>query len=658
MPLANPRKFLTAVIAPALLAAPARAADYFWNPGTSSGNWVSSNWNTPSNTPPYLTAWADGNTANFTAANQTITVNGSVSAAGIDFTGDNTTIAAGAGSLSLSGSGAISVGNAVTATIAENVTGANLTKSGPGTLVLTGPNSFTTGVTISNSILQIGTGGASTLTGGTVTTSSGTILSINSSSNFTLGTMSGGGQLFKWGTGTVTLNSANSYTGPTTITDGVLSVSTLADGGSDSGIGASSSSASNLILDGGTLRYTGAGSTSTDRAFTLNAGGGTISVTASSSTTLVISGGGTGAGGLNKAGVGVLILTGTNLYSGGTTVSAGTLRIGNGTISGSVTGNIFNNAALQFNNPSTTNVAGDITGTGTLSHLAAGILRLLGTNTYAGTTTVNSGTLQIGNGGTTGSITSSVSLSASTSTLAFNRSDAVTYSGTVLGSGNLTKSSDGKLTLDGSNSYTGTTTVSDGSLYVNGTKSGTGSVTVQSGGTLGGAGTVAGAVTFNSGATFDVGDGTTPAAIGDIDLSNTLSLQGGSTMRVDVRNASTPTAGTTYDQAAVGGTVSLGGMLDVEYDPTGGGAEYTLSTRLLIISTPGVVNGVFSNYADLAPVPELNGLGGFNWLIDYQTGVGVFFVPVVPVPEPGLVLGLAAAGLGGVRLLRRRRAAA
>ena len=86
-----------------------------------------------------------------------------------------------------------------------------------------------------------------------------------------------------------------------------------------------------------------------------------------------------------------------------TTISAGTLQIGNGGTTGSVAGDVVDNAALVFNRSDALTYGGVISGTGSLTKSGTGTLTLTGDNTYTGGTTISAGTLQIGNGGTTGS---------------------------------------------------------------------------------------------------------------------------------------------------------------------------------------------------------------------------------------------------------------
>src|SRR5215469_9016188 len=126
-----------------------------------------------------------------------------------------------------------------------------------------------------------------------------------------------------------------------------------------------------------------------------------------------------GTGTVTQSGAGTLTLTGDSTYTGGTTISAGTLQLGNAGTTGSVTGNIVNNAALTVNRSNAPTYAGVISGTGTVTQSGAGTLTLTGGNTYTGATTISAGTLQLGNGGTTGSVAGNIVDNAA---LVFNRS--------------------------------------------------------------------------------------------------------------------------------------------------------------------------------------------------------------------------------------------
>lgn len=168
---------------------------------------------------------------------------------------------------------------------------------------------------------------------------------------------------------------------------------------------------------------------------------------------------------LEKIGAGTLVLTGTNTYTGTTTISAGTLQIGNGGTSGSLaSGSIANGTALIFNRSDELVVASAISGTGAVSMIGSGTTSLTAANSHSGLTTISAGTLQVGNGGTGGTL--GIGDVINDGILAFNRSDDLTANNLIGGTGTLIQRGTGALTLSGANTYSGLTTVEEGTLIV------------------------------------------------------------------------------------------------------------------------------------------------------------------------------------------------
>lgn len=241
--------------------------------------------------------------------------------------------------------------------------------------------------------------------------------------------------LGKTGTGTLTLSGTSSnYTGGTTISDGTLSIS------SDSNLGATPGSATpgNVILNGGKLNTSVTMTLNSNRGIAVGpaSGNGTGTLDPSAGTTLtyggIIANNGSGTGGLTKTNTtGTLVLSGANTYSGDTTISGGTLQLGNVAAipSGSGKGNLAlaSGSTLDLNNLSPT--VNGLSGLGTVTNSA------------------------------TGSATFSVGGNDASSLFAGAIQDG---NGTV----SLTKTGNGKLTLSGTNTYSGDTTISSGILEI------------------------------------------------------------------------------------------------------------------------------------------------------------------------------------------------
>lgn len=202
------------------------------------------------------------------------------------------------------------------------------------------------------------------------------------------GALSGTGAVEKTGQGTLTLApsgaNGNTYSGGTTISQGTLAI------GADAAIGAASGA---LVLNGGTLQANQNLSLAPTRAVSITSANGTIDT---QGFTTQLGQGISGAGALTKAGSGTLVLNGANTYTGGTTISAGTLQLGSGGTSGSIVGNVTDNGMLAFDRSDATIFSGTVSGSGSLGQTGSGTTVLDAANTYLGTTTVSAGALAVG----------------------------------------------------------------------------------------------------------------------------------------------------------------------------------------------------------------------------------------------------------------------
>ncbi|MBV5345632.1 MAG: autotransporter-associated beta strand repeat-containing protein, partial [Rhodoferax sp.] len=216
----------------------------------------------------------------------------------------------------------------------------------------------------------IGTGGV--LTGTNYAVAKGSISAI----------LAGNAGLTKTSSNTVTLSGVNTYTGVTAINEGVLSVASLADGGVASGIGAAVANASNLILAGGTLKYSGS-SVAIDRAFTLSdATSSTIEVSTAGSNLTLNGAAASSSGAFIKSGAGTLTFNADNLYGGSTTVNAGSLVV-------TSTGSLGNSSSALIISSATLDLQRAITvGSLSMSGTAPAITNSTGTSSFEVTGTM------------------------------------------------------------------------------------------------------------------------------------------------------------------------------------------------------------------------------------------------------------------------------
>ncbi len=288
-----------------------------------------------------------------------------------------------------------------------------------------------------------------------------------------------------------------------------------------------------------------------------------------------------GTGTVSQIGAGTTILTADNTYTGGTTISAGTLQLGNGGTSGNIVSDITNNAALAFDRSDIASVGGVISGTGTVSQIGAGTTILTGVNTYSGGTIIASGTLA---GSATSFGTGAITDNAA---LVIDQPANATFANAINGTGSLTKQGVGALNYTGTGNLSGTTTVAAGLLSVNGSLANS-AVTAQSGGALGGNGTV-GATTIQSGGTIAPGN-----SIGTLHVNGTYAQASGATYQVEVDPASTAS-----DLIAVTGTATLadGALINVTKTTN---APYVSGTKYTVLTSTSGLTGTFDLTGDTA----------------------------------------------------------
>ncbi len=188
-----------------------------------------------------------------------------------------------------------------------------------------------------------------------------------------------------------------------------------------------------------------------------------IVVTGDGTYSYTLSGTITGTGGLTKNGTGTLVLTGNNTYIGLTTISAGTLQIGSGSLGGSVTSDIVNQSRLVFESTRNLTVDTVISGTGTLIKRGSGTLILTNHNTYSGDTIVENGTLELGRGNNVGSVAGNI---INKDVVSFASIKDVTYDGVISDVGKVEINGKGIVVLTGENTYRGGTLVNTGALQI------------------------------------------------------------------------------------------------------------------------------------------------------------------------------------------------
>ncbi|MCF4164765.1 autotransporter domain-containing protein [Zavarzinia compransoris] len=374
----------------------------------------------------------------------------------------------------------------------------------------------------------------------------------------------GPGGIDKTDGGTLVLSAVNGYQGGTRLSGGVLSV------GADGNLGAAEGA---LHFDGGVLRITGTGFTETARSILWGDGGGGFDI-ADAANGFTVAQDLSGTGGLLKTGAGTLFLTGTNSI-------IGTIEVADGTLAGdsdSLNTDILDDAEVTFYQAADGIFAARIGGTGHVTKDGDGTLTVTGTMAQTGGTTIAGGTLQIGDGGTAGTLYNAV---VNLGTLVFDRADDTTFSGSIAGTGMVVKRGAGTLNLTGDSTLTGDTLVEGGTLAVNGALPDS-DVTLNPGTAITGIGRI-GSLTALMNSVVAPGD---EVGVGLIEINGDLSLMAGSRFEVEVDGDGD------NDHLTVTGATTIGDGAELALAGMRPGERYT------VISSAGGVSGRFMDLED------------------------------------------------------------
>jgi len=603
-------------------------------------------------------------------------------------------------------SGEITLNNSDASKFNEVVAGTGFRKTGDGTFKVSQNMIFSGTLNVDAGTLQLGTGfgngmigssgSASVLDSDVVVSSGATLKFFKSNGRHTLsGAISGGG--------TIEMASSDSgvssdvlqitgdgsgFTGTTDVTNGRLEIGDNATSGSLGG-DVSLASGSQITFQRADA-YTFSGDISGDASLVQE---------------------GNNAGEADFSGE-QLILSGNNSYTGGTNINSETeivaasnsaLGTGGVTLLGTDAGLILNNGVALSNNIEIANnnsrnhielssgggsatlngdisidnndvfnfhfrtnggdltVAGNIgdgVGDGFFYKNLAGSLILTGDTTLTGGVRIDGGLnsiLQIGDGGTTGSITTDID---NRGVVVFNRSDAVTYDGVIstgsVSGGAVYQSGNGMTTFTGNNSYKGQTQVNAGTLVINGDQTAaTGDVIVANGATLAGTGTIGGATTISG--THGPGN-----SAGIQTFNSDLSYEAGAVIDWElVSNVSdsSGTRGTDFDGIGVGGALSFNGATTLNFDFSG---------SVNFADAFWTTDGASESWSIFTGATSVNSIENLSFNVNGATSPGTFTLSengsdvvlnysfsAVPEPTTFLMFGL---GLGCLGFGRRRKA--